>query len=93
MTAPPSGIPCPVCQLPLTVRLARGRKSRKSFIHLVCPRDGCHFRAFINDQQYVRGVLVHLEGQTQANETSDGVDHGQDPSHSSGAVLERSTRP
>ena len=55
-------IPCVVCKEPLTVRLARGRKSDKPFIMLLCGKDGRHFRAFINDQEYVRHVLEQSEG-------------------------------
>jgi hypothetical protein len=54
-------LPCPLCQQPLALRLARGRKSGKPFIMLICPQDGRHFRAFINDQAYVRQVLEKLE--------------------------------
>ena len=48
---------CPVCHLTLSVRLARGRKSGKPFVMLVCPEDGRHFRAFITHRPYVREVL------------------------------------
>lgn len=54
-------IPCLVCKEPLTVRLARGRKSGKPFLMLLCGRDGRHFRGFINDQKYVGQVLESLE--------------------------------
>ena len=54
--------PCPVCGVPLRVRLARGRKSGKPFVMLLCAQDGRHFRAFINDQQYVAQVIERLEG-------------------------------
>ena len=56
------GVPCVICGGPLTLRLARGRKSKKPFVMLVCSHDGRHFRAFINDQEYVRQVLKRLEG-------------------------------
>ncbi|MBI4203211.1 MAG: hypothetical protein HY532_08895 [Chloroflexi bacterium] len=55
-------LPCPLCRAPLDVRLARGRKSGKAFIMLVCPADGRHFRGFITDRQYVSGVLAKAEG-------------------------------
>ncbi len=55
------GIPCLVCREPLTVRLARGRKSGKPCVMLICSRDGRHFRAFINDQEYVSRVLESAE--------------------------------
>ena len=54
--------PCPVCSVPLTVRLARGRKSGKPFVMLLCAQDGRHFRAFINDRQYVSNVIERVEG-------------------------------
>lgn len=52
---------CPVCGLDLRVGTAEGRKSKKPFITLVCPQDGRHFRAFINDKEYVTDVLNKLE--------------------------------
>ena len=52
---------CPVCGVALSVRLARGRKSGKPFIMLICSRDGRHFRAFINHRPYVQQVLDRLE--------------------------------
>ena len=60
----PSTIPCLVCKGPLTVRLARGRRSGKPFVMLVCGRDGRHFRGFINDQGYVGQVLDRLEAKS-----------------------------
>ena len=51
------GIPCLVCKEPLRVKLARGRKSGKPFVMLICSKDGRHFRAFVNDQEYVSRVL------------------------------------
>ena len=59
-----AGIPCIVCGAGLTLRTARGRKSGKCFLMLVCPQDGRHFRGFINDQDYVKEVLARLEGHT-----------------------------
>jgi hypothetical protein len=50
-------ISCPICLNPLSVRVAKGRKSNKPFIMLVCDRDGRHFRGFITDQKYVESVL------------------------------------
>lgn len=52
---------CLVCGEPLAVRQAHGRRSKKAFITLVCPRDGRHFRAFINDQSYVAQVMERLK--------------------------------
>ena len=54
-------IPCLICSEPLTVRLARGRKSGKPFVMLLCGVDGRHFRGFISHQDYVRQVLQKLE--------------------------------
>jgi len=50
-------IGCPVCETPLTIRTARGRKSNKPFIMLVCPVDGRHFRGFITDQTFIKQIL------------------------------------
>ena len=52
---------CPICGTPLSIRLARGRKSGKAFVMLMCARDGRHFRGFINDRSYVEKVLNSLE--------------------------------
>lgn len=52
---------CPVCGLSLSMRLAKGRKSNKPFVMLICPGDGRHFRAFITFQPYVKQVLDNLE--------------------------------
>ncbi len=54
-------VACLICKEPLTVRLARGRKSGKPFVMMICPRDGRHFRAFINDKAYVEKVLEGVE--------------------------------
>ena len=65
MTATPQGIPCPVCQGALAIRFARGRKSGKPFVSLVCPQDGRHFRGFIGDKDFIQGFVdssLKLEG-------------------------------
>lgn len=49
--------PCPVCQCPLDLRLAKGRKSGKPFLCLVCPVDGRHFRGFIADRAYIERII------------------------------------
>ena len=56
-----SEVPCIICGEPLTVALARGRKSGKPSVMLIGPSDGRHFRAFINDRDYVRRVVDRLE--------------------------------
>jgi hypothetical protein len=50
-------IGCPVCASPLTIKSAEGRRSHKPFIMLICDKDPRHFRGFITDQDYIRGVL------------------------------------
>lgn len=50
-------ISCPICSNALSVRVAKGRKSNKPFIMLICQQDGRHFRGFITDQTYVKKVL------------------------------------
>ena len=54
-------IRCPICSDPLSVRIAKGRKSNKPFIMLICSVDGRHFRGFISHRPYVQQVLDNLE--------------------------------
>ena len=82
-------IPCLVCRKALTLRLARGRKSGKPFIMLVCPVDGRHFRGFISDRTYVGGVLALLEGQTPSSEGPDDLDVNPSAATPSKRILER----
>ena len=56
-----SSLPCPVCGTGLQMRLAHGRKSGKAFVMLICPADGRHIRAFINDREFVSKVVTGLE--------------------------------
>ena len=72
-------IPCLVCRESLALRLARGRKSGKPFIMLICPVDGRRFRGFITDQTYVREVLALLEDQTPASERGEDEDVSRTP--------------
>ena len=58
------GIPCLICRQPLSVQLAYGRKSKKPSVMLKCSVDGRHFRGFISDKEYVKGVLERLEGKS-----------------------------
>ena len=55
------GLKCHICRNPLSVRLARGRKSGKPFVMLVCPSDGRHMRAFVADADYISNVIERLE--------------------------------
>ena len=61
MTTPVAALPCLICRQTLDIKLARGRKSGKQSVMLVCGRDGRHYRAFIMDQKYVGEVLARLE--------------------------------
>ena len=54
-------LPCHICQAPLKVKLARGRKSGKPFVMLACPEDGRHIRAFIADRTYVENLIGQAE--------------------------------
>ena len=49
-------LPCLVCGCQLAVRIARGRKSGKPFVMIMCPADPRHFRGFIGDREYVGRV-------------------------------------
>ena len=82
-------IPCLVCRKPLAVRLARGRKSGKPSIMLICPTDGRHFRGFISDRAYVGQVLAILEEQTTPSEGQDDGDISSAPHTRSKTNLDR----
>lgn len=53
-------IACPVCNCEISVRSSTSRQGKVALV-LVCPTDGRHFRAFINDKAFVAGVLDRLE--------------------------------
>ena len=89
MTSITQGIPCLICGDSLTVRTARGRKSGKPFVMLVCGRDGRHFRGFITDQTYVGELLARLEGRLAAGEGGVDLDDGTIPIKRSKTDLER----
>ena len=89
MTSIAQGIPCLICQGPLTVRTARGRKSGKPFIMLVCGRDGRHFRGFITDQTYVGELLGRLEGNLALDRGLVDLTDAQVPNRRSKTNLER----
>ena len=93
MTPSSPPVPCLVCATALTLRLARGRKSGKPFLMLICPVDGRHFRGFITYRDYVAGVLARLEGQTPTPEGGVGLDHGDTPERRSTTNLERANDP
>ena len=85
-------VPCVVCRTPLTLRLARGRKSGKPFLMLICPADGRHFRGFINDQDYVKRVLARLEGHTPSLQSGADADGNSAPLDAPKTDLEGSNR-
>ena len=62
---------CPICDNPLSVRLAQGRKSGKPFIMVLCSQDGRHFRGFISHRPYVKQVLDSLESLEQRKDGGD----------------------
>ena len=80
-------LPCPVCSKSLSVRIAQGRKSGKSFVMLVCAKDGRHIRAFISDREFVKATVekagIHPGGPDSAStgrtgtEGRDTLGHGR----------------
>ena len=82
-------IACFICHSQLAFRPARGRKSGKLFIMVLCPDNARHFRGFISDQDYVAGVLARLEGRTPAPDAEDGLDIIPPPYTPSKTNLER----
>lgn len=52
---------CPICHQPLSVRLTKGRKSKKPFLMLICPVDGRHFRGFIGDRGFINQSIDQVE--------------------------------
>ena len=61
ISAQQQSLHCPVCGQPLSFRIARGRKSGKPFLMVMCLLDGRHFRGFIGDRDYLAKLLEHLE--------------------------------
>ena len=56
-----SGIPCIICKQPLNMKIATRRRSGKPSVTLTCSQDVRHFRAFVNDEQFVEQVMQFLE--------------------------------
>ena len=52
---------CPVCGDSLSLQIASGRKSGKTFLMLKCLRDGRHFRGFITHRPFVESLIQKLE--------------------------------
>ena len=67
---PRLAIPCPVCGKALDLRPTRGRSSGKPSLMFICPVSGSHFRGFIADQAYVRGVFALLEDRSSGSQPS-----------------------
>ena len=64
MATPVVGLACHICNTPLAVRAAKGRKSNKPFVMFICPKDGRHFRAFVTDKAYVEDVRRRAEAKS-----------------------------
>ena len=52
-------IPCPICGTGLQLTVTTNRHGKHA-IGVHCPRDGRHFRGFINDHAYVVDMLARL---------------------------------
>lgn len=81
-SAPPR---CFICGGPLALRLARGRKSGKPFVMLLCSKDPRHLRGFVNDAGFVSQFVARLEGRATAQ---DGTNDRQGGSRRSKTNLE-----
>jgi hypothetical protein len=64
-----AGLRCPVCKDLLSFRIAKGRKSGKPFLMVVCLKDGRHFRGFVGDQAYVRDLINRINKTTNKEST------------------------
>ena len=64
------GIRCPVCGKQIKVRTSTSQRGKVALV-LACPQDGRHLRAFINDPEYVRGVVETLERGAGTNQKPD----------------------
>ena len=53
---------CPVCSESLSMEARQNPRNNRVFLMLVCPADGAHFRAFINDRDYVAETIKRLGG-------------------------------
>ena len=51
---------CPVCTTNLSMEPRQNQKTDRLFLMLVCPENGAHFRAFINDRDYVTETIKRL---------------------------------
>ena len=71
MTQSLATVRCPLCHTPLRFSLATSRKAKKPkvFVMLVCTTDARHFRGFISDQAFVRGLVERAEDDLAATGT------------------------
>ncbi len=90
MSIPSTGLQCLICREPLILRPARGRKSGKLSLMLICPRSGKHFRGFITDQDYVAEVFRRVENQTAAGKPGGGTPIGVNSPNASSTDLNQS---
>jgi hypothetical protein len=51
---------CPICGEPVKVRLATSARGNISIV-VSCPKDGRHFRGFINDPPTIEALLIQLK--------------------------------
>ena len=79
---------CPVCGAVLKATTSISKKGKVS-LSLAGPRDARDFRAFINNQAFVRRVLDSLEGHTPSLEGRADVDDNPTPDNPSKRILER----
>lgn len=56
-----SSVNCPVCSHRLDMGPRENARNGRIFLMLVCPEDGAHFRAFINDRDYVGKVVKGMQ--------------------------------
>ena len=52
---------CLVCDRQISMELRKNERNGRPFLMLVCPVDGAHFRAFINEREYVAQIVKRLE--------------------------------
>ena len=81
---------CPICGADLNVKVSTSKRGKVS-LSLACPTNGRHFRAFINDSNFVRRVMDSLEGHTPSSDDRDDVDDKLAGSTLSKMVLEGPT--
>lgn len=90
-------IPCPICSEALRFTVTTN-KNGKHAIGLHCPRDGRHFRGFINHKPFVEEALTRMAEATEganADQSSDQsvtVDRRALQNHSEGPSAKLATK-